>query len=761
MGQSFGVSGALTNEGATTIASGAILTAGTMSAAGSAGTLVFGVTSSSSFGQLVISGGAINLTNETVTVNVPGGNTLSDGEAIEIASGTSAVVGGPGATPTLVSDNSGTWDFTLVNGIGSGVNGATADQLYLLVQNAANQTITINSASSTPETLETGDSLSVTNAGSIVVGSGSAVTTSAAANSIDNAGLIEGPTGITVSGGSVSSITNEATGTIEGTSGTAIALTGLTASTPITINGGSIIGNVMDNVPGNGYSPTTIAGNFTTGGNFTVSSFTVDSGATLTLSSGNTLSSHTAISDAGTIVSAGDNSSVLTGGLHVTSTGSLSALSSTSINGAFTNEGATSIATSAVLTASTMSAASSAGTLTFGVASDTSHGELVISAGAANLTNETVSVNVTNGASLAGGDRILVIQGTSTLIDGPGSTPISIADNDARYSFSLVDGIGSGVSGATADQAYLEVALASPAALAVTPNNQAAATAIATAGASDPQLAAIQNNLNNAATPAAVNQVLEATTPTVDGSAPIAAQNVSGNTFNLEAVRLADLNAGDLDGSGDGTGMAAGDALQGVGMWGQAFGAHSNQDERDNIAGYSANTFGAAMGIDTRNISDKATLGVGLSYGNTDAKSRNANDTKTTTNSYQLSIYGDYDFARETYLDGLIGYSFNDIDTTRHNVGGVSNLTANGSTNANQFSGQAELGRHYAVQTGNIDTILTPNAILSAINYEPQSYTESGAGGADLHIAGKDLNLVQVGAGVKAGWQFKYPNFGI
>ena len=262
------------------------------------GTLTFGVTSTANHGEIVIAAGAATLSGETITVDVAGGNTLSVGDKILIIDGTGALVGGPGSTPQVVADNSASFNFEIVDGVGAGMG--NADDLYLEVL-ASTVSTTISTATSSTITLNAGDSLSVTNAGSIVVGSGSAVTTSAAASTIDNAGLLEGPTGITVSGGSVSSITNETTGTIDGTGGTAIALTGLTGATPLTINGGQVIGNVTDNAPANGDSATTIAGNFTTDGNFTVSSFGINSGETLTLGAGNNINSHSAVADSGTM----------------------------------------------------------------------------------------------------------------------------------------------------------------------------------------------------------------------------------------------------------------------------------------------------------------------------------------------------------------------------------------------------------------------------------------------------------------------------
>ena len=102
----------------------------------------------------------------------------------------------------------------------------------------------------------------------------------------------------------------------------------------------------------------------------------------------------------------------------------------------------------------------------------------------------------------------------------------------------------------------------------------------------------------------------------------------------------------------------------------------------------------------------------------------------------------------QAYIDGLAAYGWNQNNTTRHNVGGTAGLTADGSFHASQFAAQAEAGRNFDV--GN--TTLTPNVLAHWVNYNPGSYTETGAGGANLHVDGNTMNQVEFGFGLKTGW---------
>ena len=602
-------------------------------------------------------------------------------------------------------------------------------------------------------------------------------------------GLIEGATGIAAAASKISGgITNA--GTIEGTGGTAISLTGLTGSTPITISGGQIIGNVVDNAPSNGFSPVTVAFDFTSQGNFNVSSFSVSPGVAFTFGAGDTITSNAAVSDSGTIVVSSAGSSI-TGGLNVNAGGVLTADSNFAVNGTLSDAGTINIAAGKTLTASSYVA--STGTLVTGLTSTGSAntiGNLVSTGSAVSLAGETVTVNVPAATLIATGASHAVILANGSAAEVAADDPLKVTDNAASfYKFAVAPG-----RGATADDLLLTATI-SPGAT-TNSNNEAVAQVLlgSLAGSTNPQIVQIQNKLLTAPTNAAFNNDLEATLPTVDGSGQVAALGVSVESFNLIGDRLVELRDG-----GD-TGMSAGNAYESgftaiepaggkdndtssimqqarpvlpaasqpasarppatpapailptvkpdTMMWVQGFGQGVHQGERDDIAGYHADTWGGAAGIDTRAIADHVIAGAAVSYGHTDASSKNANNTDTAVDSYQLTLYGSYEPDGRTYIDGMAAYGWNSDDTTRHDVGGITGLDAQGSYDANQVTAQAEAGREYTWG----ETILTPNLMVHAVWYDPASYTETGAGGADLHVDGNSESLLEAGPGVKAGW---------
>lgn len=243
-------------------------------------------------------------------------------------------------------------------------------------------------------------------------------------------------------------------------------------------------------------------------------------------------------------------------------------------------------------------------------------------------------------------------------------------------------------------------------------------------------------------------EIAESIAPTVDAGAQSAAFSVANTSADIvQTSALAAAGFGDAE-----TGMTAGNISQGLRAWGQVFGKTAEQDRRDNVDGFEADTYGIAVGIDTEALADRWVWGLAFAYADTDVDSSNANNTKTDIDTYQLSVYANYDWDDATYITGQLGYAFSDNDTTRNNVGGVTGLTARGDFDSDQFLARVEAGRSYEVGS---NTTLTPNAMLNFVHYDAEDYTETGAGTANLVLDTDDINVFELGLGVDASWLYQ------
>lgn len=406
----------------------------------------------------------------------------------------------------------------------------------------------------------------------------------------------------------------------------------------------------------------------------------------------------------------------------------------TTLAGAITNDGNTHIAVGKTLTAVGFSGtgtytidiedANASGTLT---AAD--FGSLNGGGGAINLAAETVNFNFT-GNTATGSAIVLGTGGAASTTAG------TVTDNSFIYDAALA---------ANGNNLELTVTRTALETASSTGNGQSVGAVLDTlTTTTDTELLQIQDEIAQASTQSALDEVLEATTPTVDLGVSTTALNVATQSIGLTDTRLASLRTGD-----DMTGMAAGNVGRGLRLWGQAFGSTADQDHRDGIDGYEADTFGGAVGLDTTNLSDSAVIGVAFSYADSDIDSDNANNTQTDIGSYQVTLYGDYDIDERTFLSGQFAYAFNNIDSTRYNVGGVSGLTANADYDSNQFTVAGKLGRDYATDQG---LTLSPALIADYTHLSIDDYTETGAGGANLDVNSDSLNVLDIGVGVDASW---------
>jgi len=182
-------------------------------------------------------------------------------------------------------------------------------------------------------------------------------------------------------------------------------------------------------------------------------------------------------------------------------------------------------------------------------------------------------------------------------------------------------------------------------------------------------------------------------------------------------------------------------------MWGQVFGQKINQGTREGLAGFDAWTRGITVGLDTEVLGDETTVGVAFSYANTDVQSNNLNNTKSDIQSYNVSLYGDYDLTDTSYLVGDLGYTYGDNETTRLNIGGVSGLNADSDYASHQLEARLIVAQDYDIEK--IDGVrVTPKVQAHYIHYQAEDITEKGAGGAGLNVENEGLDILEFGVGI-------------
>jgi outer membrane autotransporter protein len=217
------------------------------------------------------------------------------------------------------------------------------------------------------------------------------------------------------------------------------------------------------------------------------------------------------------------------------------------------------------------------------------------------------------------------------------------------------------------------------------------------------------------------------------------------DALNLVASRINTLRLGEAAGAGR-TGISTGEGPARNGVWGQAFGGHASQDERDDVDGYSANYGGLLIGAD-RALNERWRVGGAFSYSNTQIDNTGATSgDKTRVNSYGLIGYASYD-GRPWYVNLSGGVVQQRYDTTRHiDFQGFSG-TADGDFNGQQYVARVEAG--YPLALGASGYTLTPSASLTYSHLDQDSYTEDGGNGAALSVGSAHANSVRSGLGAK------------
>ncbi len=407
--------------------------------------------------------------------------------------------------------------------------------------------------------------------------------------------------------------------------------------------------------------------------------------------------------------------------------------------GILTNNGRINIAAGQALNVASQTAGTGSYNFQYG-ATGTAPGSLNVANGDLDFTGSSIVFSLDPNASAPPITSAVAFATAPTgTVILPGAS--SITDTSLLYDFVTA---GNGTTTATVTATRVNGGAASFAGGNV--NNAAVAAVFdANVASTNPEIAATQMRLAAASTTEQINDILESTLPTADASASAAAAVVTNQASSLTNARLAGLRASR-------SGAATGDATSEHRVWAQPFGTTVDQDDRDNVKGYKANTYGVTVGADTDALAKNTIIGIAATYGNTQADSDNVNATESDIDSYQVQVYGDYNLGNRAFIDASVGYGINNVDRTRSNVGGTPGLTANADYDSSQFFASTGVGKTYAPIGGHEEIEITPRVGVRYTHLSTDSFTETGAGGLNLAVDTDNMQALEVGIGTEIAY---------
>lgn len=460
------------------------------------------------------------------------------------------------------------------------------------------------------------------------------------------------------------------------------------------------------------------------GGTWTADTVTVDNTATLSVTSATAaISAVTTVSNGGT----------LTAGASFTNTGALTVGAGAS---GTLNLGSNTVTVGGA-NAFTMNAGATLGTT---ISSSTAAGQ-VVATGAAPTVNAatTLSITVTATDYIASGTQFTIIDVGAAGINAPNtvtddsnvlSFAASVSNNDLIITATRTTTYSSSVqSGSSASGAATTL------------------TSISNSGATG-DMATVLSALDNLSGPSQ-SKAIQSTTPEVSGGGVTSSFTAQGQTFGTVSARLGDVRAG-LDNENM-TGFATGNEAKGIGMWLRGFGSHTDQQKRQGVDGYRANTWGIATGADKQFFGDRLIVGLAYSYAGSDINSTGDRDgSGTDVKSHQGTLYGSYD-SDLWYVEGMANGAFNQYDSARAVSVGTINRTATGDYDGWQAGLKVAGG--YKVSTGNI--LFTPILSLQYSHLALDGYTETGANSLNLTVDDQNFDLLRSGLGAKVAYSIR------
>ena len=325
---------------------------------------------------------------------------------------------------------------------------------------------------------------------------------------------------------------------------------------------------------------------------------------------------------------------------------------------------------------------------------------------------------------------------------GPIGVPVSVVNNNPRYTFAGVATTTGNVNILLTGVAPLATIVTSPAAVAV-------ASILDVTAAPGSDLLTVQNAIATLTSAAANSNALAQLAP---GAANLAAPWVAGQATRLfedmwmarvEEIQDLCCNACDLNKSNVPVNAHKCKGTERSNWWGKVFDNVGRQGDKDNINGYRTKALGLMLAYDMP-LNNQTRLGLGGGYANTTIDGNNFGGT-TKIDSYQLTGYLSH-APGPVFVQGALTVGVDKYKGSRSIVFPGVSRTAAADYTGQQYTGIVMAGRHFSFNQNTV----TPLASLQVSRIHVDGYTESGAGDVNLRVDSQNYNFVQSSLGVKA-----------
>jgi len=169
-----------------------------------------------------------------------------------------------------------------------------------------------------------------------------------------------------------------------------------------------------------------------------------------------------------------------------------------------------------------------------------------------------------------------------------------------------------------------------------------------------------------------------------------------------------------------------------------------DRDTTSAETGYDIDGYSITAGMDYR-FTDSFVMGAAVGYASTDADFE-SNAGEMTVDGFSLSLFGTHYQADSFYIDGIVSYNWNEVDTDRNVLqSNMNTLVANSNTDSSILSASLGIGKEFKMQ----QAIISPYLRVDYSDIEIDGFTETGASYWGMQVDDQDLTSFTSNLGVQ------------